>query len=202
VNATSPRFRRRIAAAAVVVTAPGLAACGVSFGAQTDKVYQPADGVSARGGQVDVLNALIVSDTPGTGRLIAGLSNENTSKSDAITGVRGAGESQSVTFSLNGGSTTIPAGGFLQLADASAANIVVSGSSQQVAAGGFVRLTISFQNAQEATLNVPVMEPDETYKDVQLPASKGSPSPATSGSPSPSTSESPLSSPAPSPTAS
>ena len=190
-NATSSCFRRRIAAAAVVVIAPGLAACGVSFGAQTDQPYTPSDGVSARGGEVDVLNALIVSDTPGTGRLIAGLSNENTSASDTLTGVRGAGEDQSVTFSPAGGSTTIPAGGLLQLADPDAANVVVKGSPDLVKAGAFVRLTISFQNAQEATLNVPVLEPDETYSDVQLPGpGKGSwtPSPVTSESPSPSSS--------------
>ena len=168
---------------------PALAACGVSFGAQTDQPYTPADGVSARGGEVDVLNALIVSDTPGTGRLIAGLSNEDTSRDDTLTGVRGAGEDQSVTFSPAGGSTTIPAGGLLQLADPDAANIVVKGSPDLVKAGGFVRLTFSFQNAQEATLNVPVLEPDETYSDVQLPGSgsgsSSSPSPVES-SPSPS----------------
>ena len=171
------------------MTTPALAACGVSFGAQTDQPYTPADGVSARGGEVDVLNALIVSDTPGTGRLIAGLSNENTGASDTLTGVRGAGEDQSVTFAPSGGSTTIPAGGLLQLADPDAANVVVKGSPDLVKPGGFVRLTFSFQNAQEATLNVPVLEPDETYKDVQLPDStSGSPSPSTSESPSPSAS--------------
>jgi hypothetical protein len=192
VTAISSRFRRRIAATAVLVTSPALAACGVSFGAQTDQVYNPADGVSARGGEVDVLNALIVSDTPGTGRLIGGLSNENTDKSDSITGVRGVGDDQSVTFSLAGGSTTIPAGGLLQLADPSAANIVVKGTPDLVKAGGYVRLTFSFQNAQEATVNVPVLEPDETYKDVPLPSSDGStpPSTSTSESPSPSPSES------------
>ena len=154
---------------------PALGACGVSFGAQTDQVYQPADGTNARDGEVHVLNALIVSDTPGTGRLIAGLSNENTSTSDTLTGVRGAGESQGVTFALDGGSTTIPAGGLLQLADPSSANVVATGDPSLLKAGGFVRLTISFKNAQEQTLNVPVLEPDETYKDVQLPASTGAP---------------------------
>jgi len=183
------------------VTSPALAACGVSFGAQTDQVYTPADGVSARGGEVDVLNALIVSDTPGTGRLIAGLSNENTSKDDTLTGVRGAGEDKDVTFSLAGGSTTIPAGGLLQLADASAANVVANGSPDLVKPGAFIRLTFSFQNAQEATVDVPVLEPDDTYSDVQLPPAKGgSPSPSSeSGSPSPSTSDS--GSPSPSPSA-
>jgi hypothetical protein len=175
---------------------PALGACGVNFGAQTDQVYTPADGVSARGGDVHVLNALIVSDTPGTGRLIAGLSNEDAGTSDALTGVRGAEESQGVTFSLDGGSTTIPAGGMLQLADASSANIVAQGDPELLKPGGFVRLTISFKNAQEQTVNVPVLEPDTTYQDVQLPAPSGSPS----GSPSPSTSTS--ESPSPSPSAS
>jgi hypothetical protein len=199
VIATSSRLRRGLATGALVVVLPALGACGVNFGAQTDQVYNPADGVNARGGQVDVLDALIVSDTPGTGRLIGGLSNENSNQSDAVTGVQGAGATSDVTFSLQGGSTTIPAGGSLQLANADAANIVAQGDPEQLKAGGFVRLTISFQNAQEATLDVPVLAPDETYKDVELPSSKGSgsasPSPSTSGSPSPSTSGSPSPSP-------
>jgi hypothetical protein len=159
----------------------------VSFGAQTDQVYNPTDGVSARGGEVDVLNALIVSGSPGTGRLIAGLSNEDPSRSDAITGVRGVGDDQGVTFSLAGGSTRIPSGGLLQLADPSAANVTVSGDPSKVMAGGFVRLTFSFKNAQEATLDVPVLDPDETYKDVQLPSGGNS---SSSGTPSPT--ESPI----------
>lgn len=186
-NATSSRLRRRIAAFAAAVTLPSLAACGVSFGAQTDQVYDPADGVNARGGEIDVLNALIVSDRPGTGRLIAGLSNQNTEESDAVTGVRGAGEDQGVTFSLAGGTTTIRPGGMLQLANSDAADIIAKGDA--VKAGGFVRLTFTFQNAQEATLDVPVLEPDETYKDVQLPgrgtsSSTGTPSPVESPIPS------------------
>jgi len=63
--------RRSIASAAVLLTVPALSACGVSFGAQTDQVYNPSVGVDDRSGAVDVLNALVVSGANGSGTVVA-----------------------------------------------------------------------------------------------------------------------------------
>jgi hypothetical protein len=170
---------------AALFVAPALTACAsTNFGAQTDKVYTPADGVTNRDGQVDVLNALIVSEDPGSGRLIAGLSNNNTTTDDELTGVAGAGNSQGLTVSLAGGDTTIPAGGFLQLADNDAANVQVQGDPSELYAGTFARVTFSFKNADAVTVNVPVLAPGENYRDVQLtPSPAPSPSASESGKP-------------------
>src|SRR5215510_5282447 len=46
-----------------------LSGCSTSFDAQTNAVYDPAAGTNARGGGVDVLNALIVDNADGTGTL-------------------------------------------------------------------------------------------------------------------------------------
>ena len=55
----SPRFLVRALLAALFVV-PALTACSsTNFGAQTDKVYTPGDGVTNRDGMVDVLNALL-----------------------------------------------------------------------------------------------------------------------------------------------
>jgi hypothetical protein len=59
--------RRRLATAALLLAVPALSSCSVSFGAQTDQVYNPSAGVDDRSGSVDVLNALVVSGAAGSG---------------------------------------------------------------------------------------------------------------------------------------
>ncbi len=172
------RSRRRAVAAALLivpVSVPALTSCGVSFGAQTDQIYTPADGVNDRSGSVDVLNALIVSDTPGTGRLIAGLVNNDVDNEDALTGVRGAGDDSGIVYSLVSGDTAIPAGGALQLADPTAAMVAASGDPEKLTAGDFVRLVFSFRNGEEVELDVPVLAPGTTYSDVELPTPSETP---------------------------
>jgi hypothetical protein len=173
VNATQSKV---LAAASVLLALPALSACSdVSFGAQTDQVYTPADGENNREGTVDVLNALIVSGTPGSGRLIAGLNNADTAEDDELVNVQGVGEDAAITFRLAGGETSIPAGGLLQLADDDAAQVAVSGKEEALKPGEFVRLKLSFANGEEAELNVPVLEPGSTYDDVELPDASATP---------------------------
>jgi copper(I)-binding protein len=164
VNATHHSWARAAAAALAV---PALSACGVNFGAQTDQVYTPADGENDRAGDVDVLNALVVSETAGTGRLIAGLSNNNTENADVLTGVSGAEESSAVQVTAEG--VEIPAGGLVQLASDEVPPVMLSGDPEQLHPGAFVRVTFTFENAEPATLNVPVLEPGDDYADVEIP---------------------------------
>ena len=173
------------ALAAALLAVPVLSSCGVSFDAQTDQVYQPADGVNSRSGTVDVLNALIVSETAGTGRLIAGLNNGDTQEDDTLTGVEGVEESADVEVTLGDGDTTIPAGGLLQLADDDAAHVTVTGDEEAIVPGSFVRLTFTFQNGEEATVNVPVLGAGETYSDLDLEPAASPSSPTESPSATP-----------------
>lgn len=184
------KIRRRAAVVATVLAAPALAACSVNFDAQTDQYYTPTDGENAREGTVDILHALIVSDTAGSGRLIAGLSNPGTNRDQpvglepgdsaeesptgegedtALTGVRGLEESEGVQFSLVEGETTIPSGGLLQLADEGSAVIAVNGDPEQVAPGQYVRVAFSFDNGEEVEVNVPVFPPGTDYADIEIP---------------------------------
>jgi hypothetical protein len=121
VTATKTRHRVRAAAVAMFLAVPALSSCATNFDAQTDQYYNPTDGTSNREGSVDVLDALIISDQPGSGRLIAALATGEGSSSapvgigeegsnapsatqspqdDALTGVEGVGVDQSVTFTL------------------------------------------------------------------------------------------------------
>ena len=68
--------RRRLGAVTLVLLLPILGACG--FGYQTDQVYQPGVGSNNRDGSVDILGAVVVSGTDGSGTLVASLANKNT----------------------------------------------------------------------------------------------------------------------------
>ena len=189
-NATKTR-RLVPAAAALLLAVPALSSCATTnFDAQTDQYYTPGDGENERSGTVDVLHALIISEEPGSGRLIAALSNpgageggpvgaesdespqesgSQAAQDDTLTGVSGVGESEGVQFSLVEGETAIPAGGTLQLADEGSAVISVSGDPELLAPGKYVRLAFTFESGEEAELNVPVLEPGEDYADIEIP---------------------------------
>ena len=153
--------RRSIAAAAILLAAPVLASCG--FGEQTDQVYNAAAGVDNRSGSVYVLNALIVSGSNGSGTVVASLVNTDEQNNDVLTGITGDG------LTVNGPSrTALPAGGNVNLSDLGK----YGASGQDVVPGKFVKLTFTFQRAQQVTLDVPVMSssnPD--YSSVPLPKS-------------------------------
>ena len=146
-------------AAALLFAIPALSACSA---AATDEVYTPTKGVNNRDGEVDVLHALIVSDGKDGGRFVAGLVNNNTEDADSLSGVTVAdGDAQ---VQVGDGDTEIPAGGILQLAGDDAAVVTVKGTTL----GGYVRLTLTFQNAEPVTVNVPVLPPGEDFSDVQV----------------------------------
>jgi hypothetical protein len=161
VIATEPRRLRRAltTAAALALLVTPLAACTTHT---TEADYQPAQGVNSRDGDVEVLNALIVSSEDGEGRFVAAMAN-NAEEPDEVTGMSGAGE-ETVEVVLEGGDTAIPAGGSLRLAEQGAATIKVSG--EDVTPGGYVRLAIQFANAEPVEVNVPVIEPGEEYADL------------------------------------
>ena len=145
-----------------------LASCGLAFTAQTDQVYTPAIGVNDRIGQVDVLDALIVtSKDGGAGTLVAGLVNDNETQSDALTGVTGAKQDSNLTVQASGTPVTLGPNSLYQLADAG--NFKVYGD--QLVPGSFVWVTFNFQNAQSVTMDIPVTTPYNGLGKVPLPSS-------------------------------
>jgi hypothetical protein len=159
-------LRRSVAVVALVLAVPVVSSCGVGFNEQTDQVYNPAAGVDDRSGSVNVLNALVVSGTDGSGTVIASLVNEDQTHSDTLQGVAGAGSDSSLKVTP-GGSTTIPAGGVLNLA--TQGKIFVRGT--RVVPGNLVEITFSFDRARSVTLKAPVVSHDDpVYADVQVPS--------------------------------
>ena len=156
--------RRSIAVAALAVAAPALSSCGVNFGAQTDQVYNAAVGVDDRSGQVNVLNALIVSGVDGSGTVVAGLVNKDATRTAHLTGITSGDPSQPVT--VTGPTTAIPGQGLVSLADKGQ----YSAHGANVVAGKFVKLTFTFDNAKPVTVDVPVvLASDPDYRNVPLP---------------------------------
>lgn len=170
--------RLSIAAAAALLAVPALSACG--FSVQTDQVYTPAVGTNDRSGEVYVLDAQVVSETNGSGTVVAGLTNQNQQRPDALTSVTGAGADQGIGSDMGGQQITIAPGGFTQLANLKTP-VTVTGS--QVVPGQFVNLRFSFKNAQTVTMVVPVVARTADYKNVPMPSSSSA-SPSATPSPS------------------
>jgi hypothetical protein len=164
-------IQRRTAIAALLL-APALTACG--FSAQTDQVYQPAVGVNDRSGTVDILNALVVSGTAGSGTFAGTLVNEDATEDATLESVSGPG----ITAARR--TVDVPAAGNARLAQSG--EITLQGSG--IEPGSFVELTFAFDSGQRTTMKVPVVEASGDYADVPLPKASSSSTPSSSASPS------------------
>ncbi|MGZ4638323.1 MAG: hypothetical protein ACXV2J_04605 [Actinomycetes bacterium] len=171
-------IQRRVAVAALLL-APLLTACG--FSEQTDQVYQPAVGTNDRSGTVDILDAVIVTDTNGSGTFAGTLVNKDTSQDDRLDSVSGPGITSSRA------TVAVPAGGTALLADTGAVTL----QGTDIVPGNLVELTFSFGSGQTTTFKVPVVAATADYADVPLPTPSSSPSKRASKSPSSSPSSSP-----------
>lgn len=149
---------RRSGVIASLLLAPVLTACG--FSAQTDQVYQPAEGVLDRSGSVDILNALVVSGDDGAGTLATTLVN-NLDTDAQLTNVTGP----EVTVPAPAEDVEIPALGLNNLADGG--EIAVFGDG--VVPGTFVELTLTFSTGQATTIKAPVVTAEDDYAEVPLP---------------------------------
>jgi len=149
----SHRTTRLLCAGALVLAAPMLASC--SKEKATDKIYTPANAANDRSERIDVLNAKIVSTSEGSGTLVVSLVNNDsyapgaaTDAADELVGVGGE-----VTAKL-AKPVVVPAGGIAVLAKPAAEGIKVTGDFE---AGHFVTVTFTFKNANDVTVEVPVV---------------------------------------------
>ena len=150
----SHRMTRLLCAGALVLAAPVLASC--SKEKATDKIYTPANSANNRDARIDVLNAVIVSTAAGHGTFVASLVNNDTNApgadqdaADQLVGLAGEVTAK-VAKPVN-----VPAGGIAVMAAPAGQGIKVTGEFE---AGQFVEVTLTFKNAGEVTLEVPVVE--------------------------------------------
>jgi copper(I)-binding protein len=149
------QLRPLATAAAVLALAVPLSSCGFDYA--TDRDYTPAGGANNREGDIDVLSAVVVSGSEGSGTFVASLSNNDTDTEQTFTGVSGDEGASIEAAELE--PITIPAGGLVNLADP-AAGIVLKGD---FTAGDFVPLAIDFGNGERVTMEVPVVVDDSGY---------------------------------------
>jgi hypothetical protein len=135
----------------VALVAPGLTACG--FDAATDRPYTPGAGANHVDAGVDVLNAVVVSTSPGSGTFVASLSNNDTDEPvsfDSLTAGTG-GELEVSEFEP----VEIPARGLVNLADEG--GVQVTGDFE---AGDNLAVVVGFSSGEQAELQVPVVSND------------------------------------------
>jgi hypothetical protein len=160
-----------------VLAVPGVTACGFNYA--TDRANTISNGAHNQDGTVDVLNALIVSSADGSGTFIATLSNNDHDNPASLESLSFGADStiQVAAFSP----IEVPKGGVVNLANGD--GIKVAGSFK---AGDFVRVSLGFDNGENADLNVPVVVDDGEYDGLDngtgVPSPTGEPSASESAS--------------------
>ena len=126
---------------------------GCGFTDATERNYTPANGANNNPAdtEVAVLGAGIVSTEPGSGTLIAVISNKSPDGAIALTGVAGIEESTAVS-AVEFAPQTAPPDSYVDLSDEGL--VKMTGDFK---AGGFVRLAFTFDNGDRVPINVPVV---------------------------------------------
>lgn len=137
-----------VAASALALTAT-LSSCG--FDHATDRVYTPAAGPIDRDATVDVLSAVIVSQAPGAGTFIAGLSNNSGSESITFEALRPINDT-SITFEDLEPRVIAPLG--FENLSAEGNGVGVTGD---FTAGDFVTVQLAFDNGESVEMDIPIV---------------------------------------------
>ncbi len=171
------KLRRTLALGTIGLVAPVvLGACGFNYA--TDRINNITAGANYRDGTVDVLNAAIVSRKPNAGTFVAGFANNDQSQTISFTGMSGDG---TAVGTVTAQPFPINANGYVNLA--AEGGITLNGT---FTAGQVVTLTLSFDDGESATLDVPVVRDSGQW--AGLDHAKQSPSVSQSASPSASSS--------------
>lgn len=174
----------RAVAAGLLSTALLAGATGCGFDAQTLQPYTPSEGVNVDIGAVDGRSApvkvralVVVAESEGEGYLSAQIVSDAGDQLTSVTGTALGVEGDPVgrlDIALPG-PMTVPAGGSVVLVD----QPLVSVEGDGLVAGLTTELTLTFQQAGEATLQVPVVDGDSPGYDTVSPVPP-TPSPSAS----------------------
>jgi hypothetical protein len=155
--------------AAVLLAASVTAGCGAGFDAQTNQVYQAAEGANGDSGSIAARNFLIVADDQGKGTLHGVL--VNTGDTDdrlasiavdpSVEGVRVTGAEPA----------PLPAGESVTLSgrESGSKPVAVTGAKP----GQMIKLTVSFGDAGPITMLVPVITEDHHSPSPKPKATEG-----------------------------
>lgn len=149
-----PLTRLALVVGALALAVPSVASCGFNYA--TDRENTIANGVSNKDGDVDVLNAVVVSSEEGSGTFIATLVNNLSDQTITLTTL---GFGSNSTMAVAGFEPiAVPPHGAVNLADGQ--GIKVSGD---FSTGDFVSLSLTFDNGETADMKVNVVADDDEY---------------------------------------
>jgi hypothetical protein len=147
--------------AAVCLTVTGCS--GVGFNEQTNAFYQGAAGITNRGGEVYVLNALVVTDGKGNGTMVGTLLNV-TSTADSLQGVKATDS--------NGKALTTKLASPVPLAPDQAVKLQTNASvrlaGKGLVAGYYIDVTFTFATAAPLSMSIPVLAQGTEYSSVPV----------------------------------
>lgn len=140
---------------------PALTACGFSYG--TDRANQIAAGANDQSGDVDVLAAVVVSDTVGSGTFVATLANNDLDEAASLEGITPGvgGGIEPPEFSPIG----IPPGGATNLIDEG--GIKLTGD---IEAGRYTDLVLTFASGESVQISVPIVPNEDEFSGLDGPA--------------------------------
>lgn len=146
-------LRLALAAGGLLLAVPALSSCGFDY--PTERVNTVGAGVTDHDAKVDIGSALIVAGQPDSGTLIGSLAN-NTEDPISLTSMTG-GEKGSITADQRD-AIEVPGQGHVNLATLArdGDGLTVSGDFD---AGDFVTITLTFDNNESVTMEIPVMKP-------------------------------------------
>jgi hypothetical protein len=148
------RRRRLTAVSLTVVAGLTLTACGTSFDAQTNQVYQPAVGTNERG-QVESHNTLLVANRDGSATLSAGVVS-NLDQDQTLTGVTvTAADGKSLTVRKPKAALTLPSRVLTTLGGETPESVFVVTSGAEP--GAYVNVTYTFSDSGELVVDAPVV---------------------------------------------
>ncbi len=148
----------------LVLVLPLAAGCQSGFDAQSQQVYQPADGVNDRSSDVYVINALVVTDGKGNGTVVVALVNQ-ADEDDQLVSLTAEGASgEPLEAAPVPADFMLASGQSVQTAESSTLRV----SGKEVEAGALVTLTFEFKLAEPVTVDVPVLPQGTDYRDVEV----------------------------------
>jgi hypothetical protein len=158
------RLLRRFCLAAVVpALCLGLAGCNSTFDEQTNQQYQAAAGISDRGHEIYVLNALVVTDGKGNGTLVGSLLDQSATSDQlvSVSAVDAKGKTINTKFASP---LTLRAHQAVRLETTGAVRF--TGSALK--AGYFITVTFTFANAAPVQVSIPVLPDGQEYTSVPV----------------------------------
>jgi copper(I)-binding protein len=171
--------RRLVAVAAAAALIPVLAGCEAGNHSPTQQWHQPTEGASVVKNGIAVRNVFVLGGPlsgslpqGGTAGLFLFLAN-NKNSPDKLSGITAKGVAASVT--LPGGSVSL-APRSAQLLTGPAPKVILTGLEKALPGGSWINIVLTFQDAGNVSLSVPVM-PAAQYYSTFSPAPTPTPTP-------------------------